>query len=165
MAKRIVDEASLTGLADDIRAKSGTTESLVFPDGFRAAVDAIPTGGEVVTTSFEASYDTTITLPELVGAKCFVIQWQHTEFGLRSYYFNNMDAYVILQLLYINQKFYLTFYEYVNNGTMVVFEVNTDGSVQFDSVSGTVDLSSGYNYFGGASNSGGTTIYDVIAIK
>ena len=45
MAKRIVDEASLTGLADDIRAKGGTTEPLVFPDGFRAAVNAIQTGG------------------------------------------------------------------------------------------------------------------------
>lgn len=35
----------LRGVADSIRAKAGTTEELEFPEGFKNAVDNIPTGG------------------------------------------------------------------------------------------------------------------------
>ena len=45
MAYRKVDEASLTAVADAIRAKGGTSEQMEFPDGFVSAVGAIQTGG------------------------------------------------------------------------------------------------------------------------
>ena len=46
---KVVDSAALdagmTAVADEIRAKTGTTEPLAWPDGFRAAISGIETGG------------------------------------------------------------------------------------------------------------------------
>ena len=46
---KIVDsavlDAEMTAVADAIRAKTGTTDPLVWPDGFKAAVEGIQTGG------------------------------------------------------------------------------------------------------------------------
>ena len=38
-------DAGMTAVADAIRAKSGTTEPLAWPDGFKAAIEAILGGG------------------------------------------------------------------------------------------------------------------------
>lgn len=38
-------DTDLTAVADSIRAKSGTAESLTFPEGFKSAIDNIPVGG------------------------------------------------------------------------------------------------------------------------
>ena len=46
MSKRIVDDASLIKVADAIRNKCGTTDRLVFPDGFESAIASIDTAGE-----------------------------------------------------------------------------------------------------------------------
>lgn len=47
---KVVDSAALdagmTAVADAIRAKAGTTEPLAWPDGFKAAIEAISGGGE-----------------------------------------------------------------------------------------------------------------------
>lgn len=45
MAERIVQEESLTTVADAIRAKGGTTDALPFPTGFADAIAAIQAGG------------------------------------------------------------------------------------------------------------------------
>lgn len=45
MATRSVQESSLTSLADAIRAKGGTSDTLTFPGGFVSAVEAIDAGG------------------------------------------------------------------------------------------------------------------------
>ena len=45
MAYRKVDDASLSSVADAIRSKGGTSETLVFPDGFVSAISAIQAGG------------------------------------------------------------------------------------------------------------------------
>ena len=46
---KVVDSAALdagmTAVADAIRAKAGTTEPLAWPDGFKAAIEAISGGG------------------------------------------------------------------------------------------------------------------------
>ena len=46
---KVVDSAALdagmAAVADEIRAKAGTTEPLAWPDGFRAAISGIETGG------------------------------------------------------------------------------------------------------------------------
>ena len=46
MAKRVVDETSLTAIADAIRAKAGTSDVMEFPNGFTEAIGAIQAGGD-----------------------------------------------------------------------------------------------------------------------
>lgn len=43
--------ADLTAVADAIRAKTGTSEGLSFPDGFAAAIAGISTGAQVASGS------------------------------------------------------------------------------------------------------------------
>ena len=45
MAYRKVNDNSLASVADAIRSKGGTSDALVFPDGFVSAISAIQTGG------------------------------------------------------------------------------------------------------------------------
>ena len=45
MAEYLVQGASLTTVADAIRSKGGISDTLIFPDGFVAAISAIQTGG------------------------------------------------------------------------------------------------------------------------
>ena len=45
MAYRKVNDDSLSSVADAIRSKGGTSDALVFPDGFVSAISAIQTGG------------------------------------------------------------------------------------------------------------------------
>jgi hypothetical protein len=42
MGKKVVNESSLTAVADAIRERAGTTKELVFPEGFVSAVEGIP---------------------------------------------------------------------------------------------------------------------------
>ena len=45
MPYRKVNDNSLASVADAIRSKGGTSDALVFPDGFVSAISAIQTGG------------------------------------------------------------------------------------------------------------------------
>ena len=45
MSYRKVNDNSLSSVADAIRSKGGTSDALVFPDGFVTAISAIQTGG------------------------------------------------------------------------------------------------------------------------
>ena len=45
MAYRKVNDTSLASVADAIREKGGTSDALVFPEGFVSAISAIQTGG------------------------------------------------------------------------------------------------------------------------
>lgn len=45
MAEYLVKDTELTSIADAIRAKSGGSDSLAFPDGFSQAIAAIEAGG------------------------------------------------------------------------------------------------------------------------
>lgn len=45
MAYRKVNDTSIASVADAIRAKGGTSDALIFPDGFVSAISAIQTGG------------------------------------------------------------------------------------------------------------------------
>ena len=47
MAEYLMDTTDLTKIASAIRAKGGTSDSLVYPDGFVAAIQAIQTGTEL----------------------------------------------------------------------------------------------------------------------
>ena len=65
---KVVDSAALdtqlTSIADAIRAKTGGSDSLVFPDGFLQAIAAIEAGGgggggaKIVTETFTVAEDT-----------------------------------------------------------------------------------------------------------
>ena len=44
MAYRKVDDTSLSSVADAIRSKGGTSDTLIFPEGFVSAIYAIQTG-------------------------------------------------------------------------------------------------------------------------
>ena len=45
MADYLITDTELTSIADAIREKGGTTEQLMFPDGFISAVESIQSGG------------------------------------------------------------------------------------------------------------------------
>ena len=75
MAYRKVDEASLTEVADAIRAKSGTMDKMEFPGGFVSTVQAIQTGGGDVNESEDgfisrSATSYTNTRVSSVGSNC-----------------------------------------------------------------------------------------------
>lgn len=58
MSKLTVEDTSLVAVADAIRTKGGTTDALVFPDGFVDAIGNIQSGGgvegiEIPTNSYK----------------------------------------------------------------------------------------------------------------
>ena len=55
MAEFLVQDKSLTTVADAIREKSGTTAPLSFPDGMASAVRDIPTGGTDISLGLTAA--------------------------------------------------------------------------------------------------------------
>lgn len=76
MAEYLTNSTDLTKVANAIRAKGGTTEQLIYPDGFVTAIENIPTGGTPSEPPMEADinfydYDGTLlyawTLDELAG--------------------------------------------------------------------------------------------------
>ena len=61
--------AGMAAVADAIRAKAGTTEPLAWPDGFKAAVEAI--SGGIAGEPYEGPHDVTpkVTAQTLPTAK------------------------------------------------------------------------------------------------
>lgn len=47
MAEYLTNTTDLTKVADAIRTKGGTTDPLIYPDGFVAAIESIQAGGSV----------------------------------------------------------------------------------------------------------------------
>lgn len=80
-----VNAADLTAVADAIRAKTGTSEGLSFPDGFAAAIAGISTGAQVASGSFTAlnSGSMTITPGFIVKNICFAVAY-NTSTGTKS---------------------------------------------------------------------------------
>ena len=60
MAFRSVEESSLTGIADAIRAAGETEESLLFPEGFQTAISNL--GGKGAALTVTAPAGTTVTV-------------------------------------------------------------------------------------------------------
>lgn len=75
MAEYLTKTEHLTAVADAIRTKGGTSEPLVYPDGFVSAIQAIPTGGSSAPVSpsditfydYEGTVVAAWTLAELAG--------------------------------------------------------------------------------------------------
>ena len=97
MRNYIVKEESLTAIADSIRAKTGETEELVFPDGFKEAVDGIEVGIDkikeaLVSIGIEVGDgDTSTEVAEKIAENGFPIQYWNEKLGAR--YMNYMFAY------------------------------------------------------------------------
>lgn len=72
MAEYLVQDIELTAVADAIRAKSGTTDEMVFPDGFVSAVEDIETGIVLDRTAWYRPPDwpdiTILPIPETYDA-------------------------------------------------------------------------------------------------
>ena len=80
-----VNAADLTAVADAIRAKTGTSEGLSFPDGFVATIAAIPAGAQVASGSFTASNSDSMTITPgfIVKNICFAVAY-NTSTGTKS---------------------------------------------------------------------------------
>ena len=74
-----VNAADLTAVADAIRAKTGTSEGLSFPDGFAAAIAGISSGAQVASGSVNVSQSfldsMTITPGFVVKNICFAVAY------------------------------------------------------------------------------------------
>lgn len=72
-----VNAADLTAVADAIRAKTGTSEGLSFPDGFAAAIAGISTGAQVASGSVKASESVSMTITPgfIVKNICFAVAY------------------------------------------------------------------------------------------
>jgi hypothetical protein len=86
MGKKVVNESSLTAVADAIRERAGTTEDLVFPEGFVSAVEGIPDLLNMRIRNLELNYYRNDEVTGLAGyAFC---QWDQ----LKNVYLPNCDA-------------------------------------------------------------------------
>ena len=65
MTEYLVNDTDMTAVADAIRTKSGTSDALVFPDGFVSAVQAIQAGSGGDDGSFKAVIERTAVKPLL----------------------------------------------------------------------------------------------------
>lgn len=73
----IANKTDLENIADSIREKAKLNNNLTFPNGFISAVNGISTGATVATSTIKESqldYSLELTVPELVGAKYFIIK-------------------------------------------------------------------------------------------
>ena len=83
MAYRKVDDISLASVADAIRSKGGTSDELVFPDGFVTAISAIQAVSEPATISGIDLHNKETDIPDtyLSGASVIAYKgWTTTDF-------------------------------------------------------------------------------------
>lgn len=93
MAEYLTNTNDMTKVASAIRAKAGTTEPLVWPDGFKAAIEAISGGGGtgLQYDMGEFVLDADIIRPKdytinhnLGDTPCFVLVWTDDFAGLNA---------------------------------------------------------------------------------
>lgn len=81
-----VNQSDLVSVANAIRVKGGTSEALVFPDGFVGAVQAIQTGGGAVQADWSQNDE---TQPDYVKNRPFYLETEwvniNDEFGVTIY--------------------------------------------------------------------------------
>jgi hypothetical protein len=89
MAEYLVNDTDLTSVADSIRAKTGGTEQLVFPSGFKTAIEGIQTGSSATAPYIEETYDAS---GNLVDAK------MHGQTSIRAYEFYQCSNLALISL-------------------------------------------------------------------
>ena len=77
MTYRKVNDTSLASVADAIREKGGTSDALVFPDGFISAIQAVGDVApftSVICGTFVTQYAKTLTIDGLSNCKIFAMR-------------------------------------------------------------------------------------------
>ena len=83
MSYRKVNDNSLASVADAIRSKGGTSDALVFPNGFVSAISAIQTGGGAPSRQAKL----TITSSDYTGNRYGVFIFVNSEGHLDSVFY------------------------------------------------------------------------------
>lgn len=79
MPYRKVNDNSLASVADAIRSKGGTSNALVFPDGFVSAISAIQTGGSAPSQQAKLTITSTDYTGDCYGIFIFVNSEGHLD--------------------------------------------------------------------------------------
>ena len=74
MADYLTTDTELTSIANAIRTKGGTSESLTYPAGFVSAIEAIPTGGGGTPKTVTITLTNPVHAGEAGAPACFVYE-------------------------------------------------------------------------------------------
>lgn len=106
MAKGLITQATLTGIADAIRAKAGTSASM-RPDEMAALIQSISGGGKVAAGSVtpSGSYTSSVTITHNLGVVPNLIAI-FAAAGMGSYNSRLISLYVIPGDVYVTEVYY-----------------------------------------------------------
>lgn len=142
----ICNKQELIAIADAVREKTGNTDTYTvseLPD----AIEAIEAGGSevsVTTTTIseeQAEWVSELTIPELIGAKYFIIQgnpWTVTMMMNANYMDDN---YIVHQLIYLNGTIYCScpFGSGTNRSIVYMYSgIDCSEDFSFDQTTGTI---------------------------
>jgi hypothetical protein len=137
-----------TNIANAIRAKTGSTEPIIAED-FPSAIEAISGGSSeisMITTTIseeDAQWASELIIPELIGAKYFIIQGNPLTAQREAQTNYTDDAATIRQLIYLNGLIIVSFYargavnvNFCNTTTEIY--TNDPSKFSFDETTGTI---------------------------
>ena len=163
-----------TNIANAIRAKTGSTEPIIAED-FPSAIEAIPTGGSggvsLITTTITdeqlEEWPNELTIPELIGAKYFIIQGNPLT-SSQMYNTNYVDdTSIIYQLVYLDGiKISATYSRLSGNyghNWVVPVAVIDQTCFTFDATTGTII--SDNMFYRPSTDTTENTVYTVYALK
>lgn len=106
MAKGIITQATLTGIADAIRAKAGTSAAM-RPDEMAALIQSISGGGKVAAGSVtpSGSYTSSVTITHNLGAVPNLIAI-FAAAGMGSYNGRLISLFVMPEDVYVTEVYY-----------------------------------------------------------
>lgn len=132
-----VNAADLTAVADAIRAKAGTSEGLLFPDGFTAAIAAIESGSQVAKgTLIRTTASKNINLSLDFSPTVFVAVSTKTMF----------KSNVIKTIIIINGEQYACIESYSHNSDSYNYSYYTSSSSGIIYDNGTAIITAQYNF-------------------
>lgn len=158
MANYVVSDTSLTGIANKIRSKGGTTANLTFPAGFESAIDALPEikllGSKELTDSYSsttAASATTLSLGSAAYTSNGILYVKvRDKAGERDGYFYGTDVFM--------------FNPYPAQGATTTLTINGNGKMGIantyrtasDGTFTSYSAYNGYGLYGYSLNSSGT---------
>lgn len=132
-----VNAADLTAVADAIRAKTGTSEGLSFPDGFAQAIAAIESGSQVAKgTLIRTTASKNINLSLDFSPTVFVAVSTKTMF----------KSNVIKTIIIINGEQYACIESYSHNSDSYNYSYYTSSSSGIIYDNGTAIITAQYNF-------------------
>lgn len=105
--KLVVDKESLVSVADAIREKGGTSESLEFPNGFVDGINAIESGGGTEVKGLVFSDFINDYQPQVADARSFPLSPNKSDqSNTLNFSFGNVGAYGYLRDIYLPDNIY-----------------------------------------------------------